>query len=381
MDLFHRDNVWKITSILFSVLQLAIGQMPDFVGMGYGGGADSAPVLDTTPSTVTVKQGETAILGCHVRNTGNTSVMWSYGQAYKQISTDEDILVEDQRLSIQHRNNDEWNLVIKSVQFDDAKDYICTVLYLPPQEKYVTLHVFGLPQIDKDQLQDRYMFREGEPVAIECVVHGPDALQVHWYAFKTDQSSREEQKEQVSNNQYLRIGQMSRDTDGIYRCEASNKYGKDMYEILLQTSYAPVLRVLEKEAIVKLGHPVKLTCEADGRPLPNMAWYHRKSTISNNFKYHLAQYTESETKKVSELTIQLTEQEDMGLYVCSAANNNGRNDAEIKVTGKPTEQTSIKYDGPKTGESSDSSAIGVSVSKPIIALASLTVSYIIATVL
>ncbi|XP_053373564.1 protein amalgam-like [Mercenaria mercenaria] len=379
---------WNILILIYSVLRLVESQLPPMSG-------PDAPVLDTAAVTVTVAQGMTASLPCRVQNPGDTDVSW-FTADYVILTTSDLILNDDSRLSVDTENPGEWNLVIVNVQEEDTGTYKCMLQSFPPQEKFVTLKVNTPPVIDKGSLKERYLFQKGESLTVICKVSGYPEPFVKWYAFKTITSTMEEVKELVSETAELVFEILQANDGGIYRCEAVNEMGKDMYEIFLQEVYEPRLKAINKTIVVKQYLDAVLQCEIESNPSAKTGWQRDGKLLKTNFKYNVAKYTESEYKIVTELTINEADKLDSGEYLCLATNFYGRKRIKFNVivdvpttttqsttttttatttikvpksTEKSTslstgshdklkETTTIKYvEGPKTGPARDSASI------------------------
>jgi len=98
---------------------------------------------------------------------------------------------------------------------------------------------------------------------------------------------------------------------------------------------APHPVIKEQEVQASTNDMVTLMCEAESMPEPHIRWFRRGAELEENTqKYFQTTFSDSETKRVSELMIMMIDKEDAGLYVCSASNKHGRNDAEVRLIGR-----------------------------------------------
>ncbi|KAH3858856.1 hypothetical protein DPMN_101497 [Dreissena polymorpha] len=309
------------------------------------------PVIeDSAEHSLSVIPGSTAILPCRVRNTGDIIVAWFDGQ-WEQVTTGTTIKSSNPRLSIQNRDPDEWNLVIKDVTAEDAQIYVCQVQFMPPSMKTVTLTVHDTPKVNKTSINHRYSFKTGSRVTIECHVSGSPPPTVTWYFYETNSTSIEEKKIKVSSSKLLDIRTADKSKDGIYRCEATNDHGQDKYEIYLEITYPPVPTITTKQVSVKENSQIRLVCKAESKPAPNFAWFHSGQNITTSKRHHVSHDTEDmEFQVVSELTIRQVEVGDSGKYTCSASNIHGREDAEtlLQVIPQPGSSTASIQPKPPT---------------------------------
>ena len=81
----------------------------------------------------------------------------------------------------------------------------------------------------------------------------------------------------------------------------------------------PIITAFPQNAIIKEGDLLQLTCEASGRPTPNITW-------TKDGKQLAARGT---------LNIPASNRADAGIYVCSASNN-------VKVTKTATAQVTVQ---------------------------------------
>lgn len=308
----YRCYIWKTTVYIYTVLLL----IPPLSS------TDPAPVLDTTPVTVEVVRGENATLPCFGTNFENYEVSW-LDSDFKVISVDSKIMKSDPRLLVD-MSEGKRNLIILYVKLSDSAQYQCMLQFYPPQFKYVVLKVLVPAEIDKTKMQERYMFKTGSSLTIECPIKGVPEPEVYWLFFKTNTGSMEEVQEKVSANKILHLSNLSAADAGIYRCEAWNNLAKDMYEIFLQHVYEPIVTTTNKHLVVKLGSRSVLQCEVDSSPSARIGWQRKQSLIQTDWKYKVSMYAESETKKLAELTIEPTEYSDAGEYFCIASNQYGR---------------------------------------------------------
>ncbi|XP_074657864.1 uncharacterized protein LOC141910893 isoform X2 [Tubulanus polymorphus] len=108
---------------------------------------DKEPTLDTQPEDVVGFVGETVNLPCEVKNKGQHAIMWLKKEGLRIISLNEIMIIDDQRMSIQHASGSgEWNLRISNVKKDDQGSYMCSLNTMSTQRKLVNLLVKGVPE-------------------------------------------------------------------------------------------------------------------------------------------------------------------------------------------------------------------------------------------
>lgn len=325
--------------ITYSVLFLVKSQFPpEMFPYGMYESGDTA-VLNSTALTITVTAGQTVTLPCKVQNPGNVVVTW-FTSSYDFLTRGDQIIVNDERVSIDTRNEGEWTLIIQNIQPSDQDVYKCMLQTLPPQTKEISLLINVPPSIDKESLQERYLYQTGESLNLMCQVEGNPEPLVKWYAYKTLNSSLEEVKELVSSSSILMFEKLTPSDGGIYRCEAENEAGKDMYEVFLQEVYEPRLNTTMQTVGVKKHANAVLQCEIESNPQAKIGWQRNDTLLQHGSKYSIAIFAESDTKTVTELTIRHTEMSDSGEYMCVTSNPYGNSKIRFYVIVEGSTTTS-----------------------------------------
>ncbi|KAF6017054.1 hypothetical protein EB796_024640 [Bugula neritina] len=82
---------------------------------------------ESTPQNVTLYQGETARLLCHVYNLQNKKVTWQKKGQHYPLTVSTFSFLSDRSIRIEHDEDSEWNLIIEKVQRNDTGIYQCKV--------------------------------------------------------------------------------------------------------------------------------------------------------------------------------------------------------------------------------------------------------------
>ncbi|ESP05604.1 hypothetical protein LOTGIDRAFT_102200 [Lottia gigantea] len=151
-----------------------------FSAAGYSGYDDyddgPIPRFKPTRNNYTYFVGELAVLECVVDNLGDKKVVWRKGS--KLITVGSNTFVEDARIQIEHpARSNQWNLLIKQVQFKDAGVYECQISSKVRHLRYyVTLLVKG----KNIQISGARFVNRGERIILTCNAtgreHPPDDL-------------------------------------------------------------------------------------------------------------------------------------------------------------------------------------------------------------
>lgn len=101
------------------------------------------PEFDAEFTNLSYVVGDTAILPCRVKNRGEFSVSWS-SPDQKFITMSDQRTIDDGRFGILRSVEEEWNLELRKVLWEDRGLYKCTVNYHhQPKSKLVNLNVRG----------------------------------------------------------------------------------------------------------------------------------------------------------------------------------------------------------------------------------------------
>ena len=68
------------------------------------------------------------------------------------------------------------------------------------------------------------------------------------------------------------------------------------------------------------GDTASFTCQATGRPVPNISWYYNNTLLVNGTKYMITEMSLNTTTINNTLTIMSVESSDVGTYTCNATN-------------------------------------------------------------
>lgn len=330
-------NLWKFTAFLCTAFCASLGQYP--INMNF----QSTPLLDDKAVTVTAKEGSKAELPCPIINKIDEDIVSWLKQTTSTIFDGKMIAKEYPRFEIMIKNGSrsvEWNLVINNVTTSDAAMYQCMVQTFPPQMKQVKLQVLAPAGIDKNKIKDQYSFEEGNRLLnVTCPVRGEPAPTVQWYRFKTNNDTIPEVKDLIATGEHLIIKNPSRHDGGIYRCEANNSAGADMYEVYIKALYKPMIKTGTEKVVVKKNATAVLRCEVEGYPASYIEWLSRSSVINDTSKYKIRIHFESETHQLTELFIDDAQIADEGEYMCVANNMYGQDRAQVLM--QVNEHTSV----------------------------------------
>lgn len=212
------------------------------------------------------------------------------------------------------------------------------------------------PLIDAQSLPDVLQANEGMRTKLVCsVVQGDHPVEIKWFRRKPSaggssstsharstgnlelmQSLPDDSSSPVSLHNFddsclLTFKQISQVDGGDYLCYASNQYGRALRWTRVIVNVAPSWSSEPaSETSVLLGARLQLDCSAHGFPQPNVVWRRQigsKDTVSktvraSDFSELLSSYRQRAHPNGS-LVIEQTDLQDVGLYMCQAANGIG----------------------------------------------------------
>ncbi|XP_053405719.1 lachesin-like isoform X2 [Mercenaria mercenaria] len=156
-----------------------------------------APDFLHTPSNVTFHRGELAVLRCSVYNLGTKTIVWRRTDSSFPLTSGTMVVVADDRLQIGHvQYKNQWDLMIKNVQPEDAGIYECQVASRDKTvRRLVQLSVID-PESDIPEIkisEEQYVER-GDPIVLQCNATGeyypPDEMDWFRNGQKVDSSRK-----------------------------------------------------------------------------------------------------------------------------------------------------------------------------------------------
>ncbi|XP_059175322.1 lachesin-like isoform X2 [Physella acuta] len=309
------------------------------------------PVIEYTSTNITVAEGRTAILPCSVSNLGRHKVVW-VDQWDTVLTFNDQRVIDDMRLSVQHRNEREWNLQLDKVKHSDQGMYTCQVNTDPSIFHGVMLSVAVPPNIVTPTEDGSITVREGEKVTLTCNATGFPRPLVTWYRVprsygeeRASESCRADSK--IGNSgEILVIHNVTRSCGGPYECEADNTVPPSMKRTtVVKVKFQPEVNVANKRLSQYIGKDTILECFVNGYPQATAAWKFgsKQLSTSNKYKLELDYAVEDESKLTLTVTIKDIEPSDFGEYVCFASNDMGEASDVMHLleykekTKKPTE--------------------------------------------
>ncbi|KPJ19296.1 Hemicentin-2 [Papilio machaon] len=188
--------------------------------------------------------------------------------------------------------------------------------------KEFTLDVLVPPFISDFDVLD-VQLKEGTNASLECNARGSPKPDIKWTFNNTSWLIR---------NSTITSTNVTIDSEGTYKCEASNKAGVTSLVYRLNVVKVALIEdiivfngsvgtsVVEKLEVV-LDSRIRIACRGSGNPIPNIQWIRYGNTVSNN----------TANIRYADLIINKVATSDAGLYVCVASNEGGVDERKIKL--------------------------------------------------
>ncbi|XP_023335818.1 limbic system-associated membrane protein [Eurytemora carolleeae] len=232
-------------------------------------------------------------------------------------------------------------LQVSSIDKEYAGNYTCQVEWKPdyePLQQHYLVTVLIPPMVRA--VESLIQAEEGDDVEMACVTQGEPRPRVSWIHREGPLSPSS-----VITGAHLSIRGVSRRDGGTYICIADNGAGEPGQDrIQLQVQYPPVVSVPEpvvvKGSAGSLGsaRAAVISCLVSGIPIPQVTWYRSGMLLDGLY---------STTSNSTHFSILINEvgTQDLGNYTCIAQNNQGRAEASIQLSGRPSDVRILSGEG------------------------------------
>ncbi|XP_070688049.1 hemicentin-1 [Pempheris klunzingeri] len=275
-----------------------------------GGTRDSAG-----PMSMSVIEGEDAILPCEVRSVPPPTISWA--KERQLISP----------FSPRHTQLPSGSMKILETRVSDSGLYVCVASNIAGNlTQSIALSVLVPPSI---QAGPRVMkVQVGHPVELPCVVRGVPEPTLTW--------TKDGKMYPVSPDGSLALGNVGLSDEGAYTCTATNTAGRDEAQVRLLVQVPPVVEVLEPPFNSPLqervaNQRIAFPCPAKGLPKPVIRWLRNGQELTGN------EPGVSILEDGTLLILASVSPLDNGEYVCTAANDAGSTERkyQLKVNVPP----------------------------------------------
>lgn len=232
---------------------------------------------------------------------------------------------QDERVVVGLNGNLYFSNLLRS---DSRDDYMCNAQYFTArtllQETAVTLSV--LPSNDVVRGRKPHFFTpsgdhssmkalRGQNLVLECIPNGLPTPALRWQ--KKDGRLEESSGQLSRYNHQLRFRSVQLSDDGEYECRASNSQGNASHTFTVTVEAAPYWVKAPASLMFSPGETVRLDCQAEGIPTPNITWSINGEVISDVDREPRRSITDGV------LILRDVVLSDTAVYQCEAANDHG----------------------------------------------------------
>ncbi|CAK6982233.1 neural cell adhesion molecule L1-like, partial [Scomber scombrus] len=156
---------------------------------------------------------------------------------------------------------------------------------------------------------------QGQSLFLECIPTGLPTPKVEWT--KKDGNLDEMSRNLELYNRRLHFHHVSQEHDGEYECRASNTHGHAKHSFTLTVEAAPYWVKQPQALLYSPGETVRLDCQADGIPTPNITWSINGQSLS--------EVDDDPRRSITGSVLRLADIEftDTAVYQCEATNRHG----------------------------------------------------------
>ncbi|KAM6184061.1 hemicentin-2 [Erethizon dorsatum] len=260
------------------------------------------------PQEVTlVRAGDKAILNCDTDSLPEPVVTWYKDQQPLALGPRVQALQDAQRLEI------------LASQVSDKGSYGCKVSNAAGEATRTFVLIVQVPPTFENPNTETVSQVAGRPLVLTCDVSGVPAPTVTWLKDRMPVESNVVHGV-VSRGGRLQLSRLQPTQAGTYTCVAKNAQAEARKDFVVSVLEAPRIRSSDapQEHSVLQGQEVWLDCEAQGQPLPDVAWLKDGAPLQQGVGPHLRLYLDG-----SSLVLKGLRASDSGAYTCVAHNTAG----------------------------------------------------------
>ncbi|XP_045626988.1 hemicentin-2 [Ursus americanus] len=256
---------------------------------------------------IVVRAGDRAVLSCETDSLPEPTVTWHKDGQPLGLAQRTQTLLGGQRLEI------------RDTQVLDKGLYSCKVSNTAGEAMRTFVLTVQVPPTFENPKTEKVSQVAGSPLVLSCDVTGVPAPAVSWLKDRMPVESSVAHGV-VSRGGRLQLSRLQPAQAGTYTCVAENTLAEARKDFVVAVLVAPQIRSsgATQEHSVLEGQEVRLDCEADGQPPPDVTWLKDGGPLDQGVGPHLRFYLDGGT-----LVLKGLKAEDSGAYTCVAHNAAG----------------------------------------------------------
>ncbi|XP_037392567.1 cell adhesion molecule 4 isoform X2 [Pygocentrus nattereri] len=296
--------VWKCCVPLFAPLLLS------FLHTAWGQAVQA--------ENVTVLEGGTAQISCRLQNYDG-SIVVIQNPRRQTLFFNGTRALKDDRFQMVLFTPRLVRITLSNVSVSDEGGYFCQLYTDDTHHQVATLSVVVPPEVPSVEVKTEAV--EGGEVELTCLSpRSKPPATLRWVRDRREIPgvvSQQENGKTVSVSNTIRLPVERKDNGAALSCEASHPAlvgQKRVRHYRLDVHFAPTVRIIPPQGILREGDSLSLTCSVTGNPLPrNIQWSRVNDTLPERAEIS------GNTLVMSRLS-----QSHNGTYLCQAHNNYGR---------------------------------------------------------
>ncbi|KAJ1214836.1 hypothetical protein NDU88_002447 [Pleurodeles waltl] len=180
--------------------------------------------------------------------------------------------LKDERFQLVEFNQKHVKIILSNVKLEDEGGYFCQLYAEDTHHQIATLTVLVPPENPAVEVKDQAV--EGGEVELTCIAHRTrPAATVRWYRDRRELrgiSSRQENGKTFSVTNTVRFAVERKDNSAIVTCEATHpalRGQKKQTQYVLDVQFAPTVKIIPSQVVLREGDNLGLTCSVTGNPL------------------------------------------------------------------------------------------------------------------
>ncbi|XP_026140838.1 cell adhesion molecule 4 isoform X4 [Carassius auratus] len=267
---------------------------------------------------VTVLEGGTAQISCRLQNYDG-SIVVIQNPRRQTLFFNGTRALKDDRFQMVLFTQRLVRITLTNVSVSDEGGYFCQLYTDDTHHQVATLSVVVPPEVPTVEVKTEAV--EGGEVELTCVSpRSKPPATLRWVRDRREIAgviSQQENGKTVSVSNTIRIPVERKDNGAALSCEASHPAlvgQKRVRHYSLDVHFAPTVKIIPPQGILREGDSLSLTCSVTGNPLPrDIQWSRVNDTLP-----------ERAEKTGNILHMSRLSQSHNGTYLCQAHNNYGR---------------------------------------------------------